>query len=71
MKVSYQFSIQFLLFGLSKESSTVVGDLDEPYLAKTTQRSSRTGLPGYIGWIGHGSSLCRVAGLSGYSAEWD
>ncbi len=27
-----------------------VGVLDEPYTAKPAQRSSHTGLPGYIGW---------------------
>ncbi len=41
--------------------------------AKPAQRSSHTGPPGYIGWtvFGHGSSLCRLAGLYGYSAKRD
>jgi hypothetical protein len=48
----------------------VVGVLDEPYSAKPAQLSSHTDPPGYYRMdIGHGSSLCRLAGLYGYSAE--
>jgi hypothetical protein len=46
------------------------GVLDKPYSAKPAQLSSHTGQPGYIGWTGHGSSLCRLAGHYSYSAEW-
>ncbi len=45
------------------------GVLDEPYSAKPSQRSSHKGPPGYMD--GRGSSLCRLAGLYGYSAERD
>jgi hypothetical protein len=38
------------------------GALDEPYSTKPAQRSSHTGTQ-------HGFSLCRLAGLCGYSAE--
>jgi hypothetical protein len=39
------------------------------YSAKPAQRSCHTGPPCYIGWTGRGSSLCRLAGLYGNSAE--
>ncbi len=52
----------------------VVGVLDEPDSAKPAQLRGRTGPLGYIHRkdrmdIGHGSRLCRQAGLYGYSAE--
>jgi hypothetical protein len=46
-----------------KFSDTEGGVLDEPYSAKPTQ-------PARIHRMdGHGSSLCRLVGLNGYSAE--
>ncbi len=58
----------FAYFYLSIEPG--LGVLDEPYSAKPAQRSSRTGPPGYIDGRGcDGSSLCKLAGLYGHSAE--
>ncbi len=59
----------FRVHTISSSSSPVVGVLDEPYSAKPAQWSIDVyGSPGYIDY-GHGSSLCRLAGLYGFSAE--
>ncbi len=43
--------------------------LSAAYSAKPAQRSNHSGPPGFIGWRRFQSSLCRLAGLYGYSAE--
>ncbi len=45
-----------------------LGVLGEPYSAKPASGEQPYRQPGYIG-VGHGSSLCRLAGLYGNSAE--
>jgi hypothetical protein len=56
--------------GLHSPVVRVLTRENEPYWAKPAQRSSHTSPPGYIVWtIGNGTSLCRLAGLYGYSAE--
>jgi hypothetical protein len=66
----YRYTLHSSRLSLIVSQHTGLGVLDKTYSAKPAQRSNHAVPPlGYIGWTGHGSSLCRLAGLDGNSAE--